>query len=270
MKKTTAAQASYHLIHREVLAGFSYKAAEDKAAHLAYLITAVNRDRLNGSVGFIAQSTHQESGKSLCFAIGRVLVQGNQATAMFTMESDQKTRKALSGLMVAGGRFLHAECSGRRSPHKSMVVTEAVTGVDGHDYVRILGGCNFIPVTGLIVTATLERTAHLNADTARRFLTVNLEGPVTAARNRDLIGHVMENRDELNAALRAIFDAGQVGGAAHTITSLHHNHNWGERVLGALSHVESEDGQTFAQLIGGRLNADLVNARRRELFSDAV
>lgn len=272
MKKTTLAQASYDLIYREVLAGFSYTATADQAAHLAYLITAVNRNRLNGSMGFITKSTHRGSGKSLGLAVGRVLAQGDDNAAMFQFNStsDGATEQSLSRLLVAGGRFLHSDGSDRRSPQKSSVVTSVVTGVDGHDTARISGGSNYVPISGVVVTATLEPGAYLNADLARRFLTVNLDGPVTGVRKQNLIGHVMENRDELNAALRAIFDAGQNNGPAHSVMNLGFNHNWGERVLGALSHVETDGRQTFAQVIAGQQNAEFVNGRRKELFSDAV
>ena len=252
-------QAAYKVIDEMLLAGFTYASPTDKAAHLAYLLTAVNRGLMNESVGFAAKGP-RASGKTVALAVGRVLAQGNDGFAPFGFSpaDDAMTTKSLSRLLTSGGRFLHSEKNERRSKRDSNVALGVICDADGGDFARILGGSGMVPISGIIVTAEMGTHETLDETIGARFLAVNLAGP--AARQPDFLGFVERNRGELVAALRTLFQSGQDLGAAHDIPDVYaFTHNWSKGVLCALSGIRDGDGPTFAELIIDRVEQEAAD-----------
>jgi hypothetical protein len=171
------AQNAFEFIDRVVLSGFSYASPSDKAVHLAYLVTAVNRQKLKGSVGFAARGECTPTNAE-ALALGRILAQGDDRAELFTFNrtDDHQTGRALARLLVSGGTFLHSEGSDRRTRYRSNVVLETVAGRDGTSDIRILGLASSIPVTDVIVTTEIASDDELGFDIDRYFLTIDLDG----------------------------------------------------------------------------------------------
>jgi hypothetical protein len=247
------AQDAFEYVDHALLSGFSYASPAEKAPHLAYLITAVNRRKLKGSVGFASRG-QCTSDNAEALALGRILAQGDDKAELFQFNrtSDYKTGQALARLLVGGGTFLHSEGSDRRTPNRS-VALEAVTSRDGTSEVRILGVASSVPVADVIVTAEIGPDVELGFDIARYFLTITLDGQPFGGGQTPLVGRAKAYRTEIVTALRSMYNVGQALGAAHPMTQNRLNHDWMPELLRALSWVTVAPGQSAAALISDRL-----------------
>jgi hypothetical protein len=250
------AQAAYEFLNLELMNDLPYATDGDRARHMLYILTAVGRPITTGSVGFLATASDAGTGKSLSLLVGRVIAQGHPGCTDFkaTAEADSENEKRLSALISEKNRFFHADEVVRGTGVNGEVITKLTTATDGEFAVRKLGVSTTLPASGVIVTACGNRV-HLKGDTSRRFLPIRYaySGPGsvlsrTGFRHPSLLEYVVGARPLLVAAVHTILLHGIQAGPSRIIPGLGFSHDWAARIVGAASHLTTEDGKEVGLL----------------------
>ncbi|EAR23671.1 hypothetical protein A20C1_03263 [marine actinobacterium PHSC20C1] len=250
------AQAAYEFLNLELMNDLPYATDGDRARHMLYILTAVGRSITTGSVGFLATASDAGTGKSLSLLIGRLIAQGHPGCTDFkaTAEADTENEKRLGALISEKNRFFHADEVVRGTGVDGEVITKLTTATDGEFAVRKLGVSTTLPASGVVVTACGNRV-HLKGDTSRRFLPIRYAysgvGSVlsrTGFRHPSLLEYVVGARPLLVAAVHTILLHGIQAGPSRIIPGLGFSHDWAARIVGAASHLTTEDGREVGLL----------------------
>jgi hypothetical protein len=249
-------QTAFEFVDEELFSDFPFEGPKDRARAFSYLLTCVGRGLINGSIGFFFNAPARGSGKSLMALLGRLLGQGspNSVGFYFGLSQDQETQKGMCSLLVEGGRHFHADEVAFGSTLESKIITAAITGIDGDDKIRILGGNEVVKRSNLIITGCGSNVEY-GTDFNRRILGITIVVPPgvrvvgrSGFRHKNIIGYINQNRPALLAALHTILLYSLQNEPAHEINSMAMNHNWAERILGAMSHISTAPDQTLAQM----------------------
>ncbi len=248
------AQAAFEFLKLELLSDFAYEDSTARARHMAYLLTCVGRSLINGSIGFLATAPDRGSGKSLCLLCGRVLAQGNPSSVSFKVGAyaDEEAQKQLAALLRDNGIFFHCDEIPRGHKITGLTLTSLLTAVDGEASYRLLGGQDSVVQSGVICTMA-GSNVEPGGDFNRRLLTIRLGhkgggSPITRTgfRHANLVEFIGRERPRLLAAAHTILLHGLQNPHRVDVPSLGFSHNWADRILGAMSHLDDEDGRPLS------------------------
>jgi hypothetical protein len=155
-------------------AKYPFASAEDRAAMLASIITAVCRPALNTAPAFMFEAPTPGSGKTLAATALGSLVRGRRGGVtpyVEGMNAESELSKQLVAVLLHGGSFLLID--NVVGTWRSAVLAGLITSgaIDG----RILGAS--VPFSGearLMITAT-SNNASLDRDLGRRFIRVRID-----------------------------------------------------------------------------------------------
>ncbi|MCY7288484.1 MAG: hypothetical protein LH624_09615, partial [Cryobacterium sp.] len=272
------AQAAYELLTTELQSSFAFHADTDRARHFAYLLTCVGRNLMSGSIGFAAIAQDAGTGKSMSLLVGRMLGQGHPGSTTFTVGgfADEETRKQLAAMLRDSGRHLLCDEVPRGSTVRGKTLTETITAVDGEGSIRLLGGNDSVPLSGIIVSLA-GNNFELGGDLSRRFMPFRFSfaqgGSVirrTDYRHPDLLKYIQSNRPTLLAAAHTILLYGLQNEPTVPIQSLGFSHDWAHTVLGAMSHLDTSEGNLADVALKGWFESVADGDETSELWSEVV
>lgn len=272
------AQAAYEFLTTELQTDFLFATETDRARHFAYLLTCVARNLMSGSIGFAAVAQDAGTGKSLSLLAGRMLGQGHPGSTTFTVGgfADEETRKQLAAMLRDGGRHLHCDEVPRGATVRGKTLTETITAVDGEGAIRLLGGNDSVPLSGIIVSLA-GNNFELGGDLGRRFMPFRFAytqgGSVIARteyRHRDLLKYIQTNRPVLLAAAHTIVLHGLQNEPSTPIQSLGFSHDWAPIVLGAMSHLDTPDGILSDLAMNGWFDSVSNGDETSEMWSEVA
>lgn len=211
-----AARAALALLE-ELLIEFSFVAANDKAAALAAIFTAVVRPTLPHAPAFHVRAPVFGSGKSyLCELIGAFSGPGDNARVSYPTTSEEATKVILALLLTSPGCVDFDDMDTDWIPHgtiKRMLTAETITD-------RILG----VSKTATVSTRTLFLGSGNNVgpirDLLRRVLTIHLDPrcptPATMTYKGVPVDKVRQRRGTYVAAVLTIIQAWRRAGSPRT------------------------------------------------------
>lgn len=162
---------------------FPFATAEDRAAMLAAILTAVCRPALTTAPGFFIDAPTPSSGKSKCAGALSALVRGRRGGATAFVDgqgAEAELLKKLVAMLRAGEAlwFLDNVVGTWRSPVMCAFIT------DGEMNERLLGGNEwFRGDTRLMVVAT-GNNASLDRDLGRRLIRVRIDSQLESPQLR--------------------------------------------------------------------------------------
>lgn len=179
--------------------GYNFATANDRAAMLAAIITAVCRPALSISPGFFFDAPVQASGKTKCAsALGAVIrgKRGGVSPFVDGLGAEAETVKKLVSMLVVGESFwlIDNVVGVWRSPVISCLVT------DGAINERLLGSNSWYRGEARMMVCATGNNATLDRDLGRRFIRVRIDPGVETPQARTF------NFDPVDVALACRMD----------------------------------------------------------------
>ena len=216
---------------------FPFVSAADRAHALAFALTPIVRDLVHGPVPMtVFEAPAPGTGKSLLMQVLASAATG-RAVEPTPMSSQEDERRKAMGSMLQEGRpvvLLDNVRGHLHDPALEGVLTAYPTWSD-----RRMGGQDRLRVPAVAVWGLSGNNLTMNADLARRTVTVRLDARCarpearTGWRHADLLRWTADHRDELLSALLALVQTWQLEGRPMGTAVLGSYEAWA-RVLGGI------------------------------------
>lgn len=163
--------------------GYAFASADDRAATVAAVLTAICRPALDTAPGFFADAPVQASGKTkLAQALGSFMLGKRAGITSFVSgaNSEAETAKEIISLLLAGeGFWLLDNVKGTWS---SAVIAGLMTsgGFNG----RVLGASQWFSGDARLLVCVTGNNAALDHDLGRRFIKIRIDAGVEKPQTR--------------------------------------------------------------------------------------
>jgi len=190
--------------------------AVDESVLLAYMLTLALRPQLTTAPLFCISATTPGSGKGLVIEVANQIVRGRDAATMPPVQGsagEDETRKRITALLIQGVSSVNLDNWSK--PIGGEAMNALLTASEWTD--RVLGVSTTVSLPNRITLAATGNNLSVRGDMTRRALLIQLDPAVERPElrvfeERDLLGHIAEDRAALLTALFTILKGYQQAG----------------------------------------------------------